>query len=148
MALALYQTRYGTAENFYPESPAFMSIIPHLCKHRPRIIQTLQQRYFKGDIAEPILPTIEAAVKQLEKMPRKFRWMSTQRLIERARTKNCIYSTEQLRRMDISKVLAAARTVDQSKFVARKIAVSSMVANRSDLPDIVREDLLMEDLGL
>jgi hypothetical protein len=149
MVLRLYQSRLGDGFEFYPNSPAYMDAIPYICRYRHKIAIDIFGTYHKDSArSAKVQAAIKAAVSALRKMPLRFRLMSTQGLIERARLNMCVYSTEQLRRMDIKKVFSAARTVDQSVFISKRIAKSAAIAQDSLLPDMVREELLMEDLGL
>lgn len=144
MVQAYYRHRKAKTDQFCFEHRAYLDMIPYLVSERPKLARKIVNRNFDNKLGE----AFTAEVKNLENLPSFVTKKSLAKNLNNAWLKDCIYSREYLRRADIAQVLACTTNGDALRFINKHIASREGDRHVDLYTEAVREDILLEELGL
>jgi hypothetical protein len=144
MVQAYYRHKKAKSNQFCYEHQAYQDMIPYLVSERPKLASKIVNRYLENKLGEAFTAEIE----KLENLPSFVTKKSLAKNLNNAWLKDCIYSREYLRRADIAQVLACTTNGDALRFINKHIASREGDRHVDLYTEAVREDILLEELGL
>lgn len=144
MVQAYFRHKKARTDMFFTDHQAYLDIIPYLVSERPKLARKIVAKQWEPKLGE----AFAAEIKKLETLPIFVTKRSLTNNLKHAWLKDCLYSKEHLRRADITEVLACTHNGDAMRFINKHIASHEGDRHVELYTEAVREDILMEELGL
>jgi hypothetical protein len=144
MVQAYFRSKKARHNEFMLDHQPYRDMIPYLVSERPKLAGKIIRNHFDKKVEE----AFAAEIKKLEKLPAFVTKRSLVKNLKHAWLKDCPYSKEHLRRADIEQVLACTTNGDALRFINKHIASREGDRHVDLYPEAIREDILLEDLGL